>query len=180
MSNLFVSTGRKKLKLYDSAVMFEQGVWFSVLIMLPWARADTEITITSSWFLLSLELTGTQTDTCTNMGVVTHLHTKYVWAKHKGRNAHKLWNTFTKGCCEFFFFFKLFICSDLGEMILCNETDREDDFFIHLGTKQAVALLFMVDSLYKHRQWVWSFPITPSHPLIISTLDSARSDRQSI
>lgn len=46
MSNLFVSTGWKKLKLHDSAVMFEQGVWFSVLIMLPRARPpDTEITI---------------------------------------------------------------------------------------------------------------------------------------
>lgn len=36
--DLYVPAGRNKLKLHDSAVMFEQGVWFSVLIMLPQAR----------------------------------------------------------------------------------------------------------------------------------------------
>lgn len=58
---------------------------------------------------------------------------------------------------------KSFICFDLGEMIFCNETDRRW-FFIHLGTNRARDLLLVVDGLYKHRQWVPSFPITPSHP----------------
>lgn len=58
---------------------------------------------------------------------------------------------------------KSFICFDLGEKIFCNETDRRW-FFLHLGTNRAVAPLFAADSLYKHRRWVPTFPLPPSHP----------------
>lgn len=165
-SNLFVSMGRKKLKLHDSATMFEQGVWFSVLIMLPqaWSPPDTEITI--RFFMPSVY---SHVDSHANR----HTHKHGCCNTHKtrvDRHAHRPRNTSIKGCSTrthkpSLLFSKWLICSDLGEMILRNETDREDDFFIHLGKKQAVALLFMADSSYKHRQWVWSFPITPSHPL---------------
>lgn len=130
--------GREMLKFHDSAVEFELGVWF---------------TIHPKRLMLKMD-------------VVAHLHTKTcTWVnRHKSTHTHSLCNAPHTGTHPPSFFSKWFICSDSGEMIPCNETDREDDFFIHLGTKQAVALLFMVDSLYKHRQWVWSFPITPSHP----------------
>ncbi len=184
MSSLFVSSGRKKLKLHDSAVMFEQRVWFSVLIMLP--QANPPYTETTIRFLIpSVDSradshinrhkrrhgcwnTPTHTDMCAGGQTQRQTYTQAIYTAHTHTYTHP--PSFSS---------KWFICSDLGEMIPCNETDREDDFFIHLGTKRAVALLFMVDSLYKHRQWVWSFPITPSHPLIISTLESARSDRRS-
>ncbi len=183
MSSLFVSSGRKKLKLHDSAVMFEQRVWFSVLIMLPQAnlplyRNNHPLPHSLRWLSSWQSHKQTQAETWVLKHTYTHRHVRG-WTDTKADvhtgNIHR-----THTCTHPpSFSSKWFICSDLGEMIPCNETDREDDFFIHLGTKRAVALLFMVDSLYKHRQWVWSFPITPSHPLIISTLESARSDRRS-
>lgn len=47
-----------------------------------------------------------------------------------------------------------------------------------LETKQAVTLSLVADSLYKHRRWGLSFPITPSHPLIISSPDPTHWDGQ--
>ena len=87
MSYLFVSTGRKKLKLHDSAVMFEQGVWFSILIMLPRARPppppqppDTEITI--RFLVPSVD---SQVDSHTNR----HIHKHRCCNAPAHKNTHK-------------------------------------------------------------------------------------------
>lgn len=172
--DLFVSAGQKKLK-------FEKGTWFSVLHHAFWGKTPQN----RNHHLHSHAFCSVQPrkQTHAQTWVLWHTCSKNIhgWMDIKAdtRTDLVILHTYTRTLPPPFYS-KWFICSDLGEMIPCNETDRGDDFFIHLGTKRAVALFFMVDSLCKHCQWVLSFPITPTQPLIISDPGSARSDRQSI
>lgn len=77
MSNLLVSTGQRKLKLHDSAVMFYEGVWFRVLIMLPLACStpNTEVTIS---FCMAAVHSSLKQQKETNMGILRHLNTTHI------------------------------------------------------------------------------------------------------
>lgn len=127
---------------------------------------DTEITIRSLMpSVLSPGLRVTHADTWENTGDVTHLHTTHAWVDR----------TYTP--CP-----PHFALNDLSARIyekwfsVMKQTTKSI-FLYSSRTKQAMALFFVVDSLYKRRQWVLSFPITP-HTLSSSPLwtQNARTD----